>query len=193
MRDFGQGGTHTKATYKDEWLTPPRLVEQLGPFDLDPCAPVERPWDTARAHFTIVDDGLAQDWSGHGLIWLNPPYSTWPAWVERLIGHPGGGIALLFARTDTRAFRRVVWSAATSMLFLHGRISFHYPNGTESRRNGGAPSVLVAYGDEAARRLDDAGVDGQIVRLGAAGVVALRRQPRLPLSGSAQRRLRAVG
>ena len=24
----------------DEWLTPPHVLQALGPFDLDPCAPV---------------------------------------------------------------------------------------------------------------------------------------------------------
>lgn len=31
----------------DEWLTPPQLLKCLGPFDLDPCSPVDRPWPTA--------------------------------------------------------------------------------------------------------------------------------------------------
>jgi hypothetical protein len=52
--------------YKEEWLTPPSLIHKLGKFDLDPCAPINRPWDTATSYFTINDDGLQQNWGGGG-------------------------------------------------------------------------------------------------------------------------------
>ena len=35
----------------DEWLTPPYIIEALGRFDLDPCSPINRPWDTATIHY----------------------------------------------------------------------------------------------------------------------------------------------
>lgn len=40
-------GSHTLPNQgsKDEWLTPPGIIKSLGEFDLDPCAPVKRPWD----------------------------------------------------------------------------------------------------------------------------------------------------
>lgn len=37
----------------DEWLTPPKIIDKLGEFDLDPCSPIFRPWDTANKHYTI--------------------------------------------------------------------------------------------------------------------------------------------
>lgn len=37
----------------DEWLTPPEILRALGAFDLDPCAPVVRPWETAAKHYTV--------------------------------------------------------------------------------------------------------------------------------------------
>ena len=46
------------STGKNEWLTPPHILRRLGPFDLDPCAPINRPWDTAEHHYTIEDDGI---------------------------------------------------------------------------------------------------------------------------------------
>ncbi len=51
-------------TGKDEWLTPKSIIDALGEFDLDPCSPVIRPWDTARKHFTVEDNGLLQEWGG---------------------------------------------------------------------------------------------------------------------------------
>ena len=38
----------------DEHLTPPWLIQSVGPFDLDPCAPIKRPWPTAKHHYTVV-------------------------------------------------------------------------------------------------------------------------------------------
>ena len=128
---------------KDEWLTPPDLIRSLGPFDLDPCAPVPRPWDTARHHYTIRDDGLAKPWFGR--VWMNPPYGRQtPIWLERLRKH-ADGVALIFARTETRAFFDFIWGYADAVLFLKGRIGFYHPDGTPGG-HAGAPSCLVAYG-----------------------------------------------
>lgn len=79
-------GSHQSARMlKDEWLTPPDIIKGLGSFDLDPCSPVNRPWDTADRHYTIEDDGLMQPWSGR--VWLNPPYGREAtAWLDKLGG-----------------------------------------------------------------------------------------------------------
>lgn len=74
---------------RDCWFTPREIVNELGPFDLDPCTSVDRPWDTAARHFTPDDDGLAQPWEGR--VWLNPPYGTaLELWIERMAKHSGG-------------------------------------------------------------------------------------------------------
>ena len=130
------------------WLTPPDLIEKLGPFDLDPCAaPSPRPWPTAARHIELPEDGLAAEREGH--VWLNPPYSfaAWK-WLDKLAMH-GDGIALIFARTETAGFVEQVWGKATGVLFLHGRLYFHRPDGTRAAANSGAPSCLVAYGQRA--------------------------------------------
>lgn len=41
---MSMGGHQSAAMLKDEWLTPPHILRALGPFDLDTCAPVNRPW-----------------------------------------------------------------------------------------------------------------------------------------------------
>lgn len=144
----------------DEWLTPPDLIEALGPFDLDPCAPVERPWPIAARHYTIEDDGLRQRWDG--FVWLNPPYGreTW-RWLTKLAKH-GNGLALIFARTETRGFFAQAWERADALLFLHGRLAFWNVDGTEGA-GATAPSVLLAYGAEAVDRLRNAALDGALV------------------------------
>lgn len=69
------------------------------------------------------------------------------------------------ARTETAGFVREVWGKATALLFLHGRLHFHYPDGDRAGANSGAPSVLVAYGERAAERLMTAEIDGTYVPL----------------------------
>lgn len=165
-RGLGMGGHHApNRGAKDEWLTPPDVIEALGRFDLDPCAPVDRPWPTAGRHLTVEDDGLAATWGADEFVWLNPPYSAndqW-RWLRKLADHPAGGIALIFARTETAGFFDHVWRRASSLLFIEGRLFFHHVDGTRSAHNSGAPSVLVGYGAEADRRLGGFSYAGSFV------------------------------
>lgn len=157
------GGHHNPVPKSDVWLTPPWLLERLGPFDLDPCAAVGQPWPSAKRHFTIHDDGLAQPWAGR--VWLNPPYGRRTAfWLRRLAAH-GVGTALIFARTETAFFFESVWPQASALLFLAGRLHFHHENGARAAKNSGAPSVLVAYGARDAELLRRSGLDGYLVEL----------------------------
>jgi phage N-6-adenine-methyltransferase len=156
-------GSHQSASGgADEWLTPPDLIDALGFFDLDPCAPIERVWSTANKHYTIEDDGLRQEW--HGRVWLNPPYSQAARWLHRLAEH-GHGTALIFARTETRLWFDHVWPRATGLLFLRGRLHFHYASGKRADANSGAPSVLVAYGERDAAVLASEPWPGKYVSL----------------------------
>ena len=145
---------------KDEWLTPPHIIEELGPFDCDPCSPINRPWETAKVHYTVLDDGLKQNWDG--FVWCNPPYGKFAApFLERMVKH-NNGIVLIFARTETRAFFEYVWGKADALLFVRGRIAFHHVDGTKAA-SAGAPSVLVAYGPEAVKRLENCNISGKLV------------------------------
>lgn len=143
------------------WITPPDIVAALGPFDLDPCFGAPRPWVTAAQHYGPEDNnglgGLDADW--HGLVWCNPPcdQAAWD-WLGRSADH-GNAIALIFARTEVEQFHRQVRERAAGVLFLEGRICFHHADG------GGAPSVLVAYGREAADRLSLSSIKGRFIRL----------------------------
>lgn len=157
----GMGSHQSTRMETDVWLTPPEILEDLGPFDLDPCASLNRPWDTAAKHYTIDDDGLAQPWEG--FVWMNPPYGRQTGtWLERLALH-GHGIALIFARTETRMFTEHVWPHASALRFLAGRVTFRYPDGTPAPNNGGAPSVLIGYGTEARYRLTASTLPGYTV------------------------------
>lgn len=144
------------------WLTPPEIIEALGPFDLDPCAaPSPRPWPTAARHIELPEDGLSAEWIGR--VWCNPPFGdqTW-AWLERMAEHDNG-VALAFARTETVGFHRWVWNRATAVMFLKARPHFHYPDGGRAKGNSGGPICLIAYGEDNAYALHRSGLAGAIV------------------------------
>lgn len=149
--------SHQSAKMKnDEWLTPPYILKPLGKFDLDPCAPSIRPWDTAKKHFTKEDDGLSQTWKGR--VWLNPPFGHEVVkWIRDMKAH-GNGIALVAARTETRWFFESIWNGATAICFLEGRPHFHFVDGTRAPFNSGAPICLVAYGNHNAVILRQSGL-----------------------------------
>jgi len=148
----------------NEWLTPPEIIQAVGPFDLDPCSPINRPWNTANKHYTIEDDGLAQDW-GSDFVWMNPPYGPHTkVWMKKLSEH-NNGIALIFARTDTEYFQKYVFNKADCIFFLAKRLYFHYIDGSKSKNNSGAPSVLIGYGEKSCNRLSNCPLEGKFVTL----------------------------
>jgi len=157
-------GSHQSARMsKDEWLTPPEIIKSLGEFDLDPCAPVNRPWPTAKEHYAVTDNGLLLPWDGR--VWCNPPYGQEAIkWMRKLAEH-GNGTALIFARTETKMFFETVWSEAESILFLKGRLHFHHVDGTKAKANAGAPSVLIAYDEMNAEMLEESGIEGKHIYL----------------------------
>ena len=154
-------GSHTlpNSGATDSWITPREIIDALGPFDLDPCACEPQPWPCATRQFTFSDNGLLKDWTG-SRVWLNPPYGAATGkWLSRLAEH-GCGTSLIFARTETEMFVQQVWKRATGLLFLYGRLFFHYPDGRRAAGNSGGPSVLVAYGASDAERLRTGGIPG---------------------------------
>jgi hypothetical protein len=156
-------GIHNRPMKTDEWLTPPEIIKALGPFDLDPCAPIDRPWDTASHHFTIIENGLWQPWLGR--CWVNPPYGKETSkWLGKLAEH-GNGIALIFARTDTKLFFNYVWEKADSLLFIEGRIHFYHIDGKKALKNSGGPSVLAAYGRNNTAALLLSNIKGKFIKL----------------------------
>jgi hypothetical protein len=144
------------------WLTPPCIIQSLGVFDLDPCAaPSPRPWPTAQRHFELPEDGLSLPWKGR--VWLNPPYDeNIGKWMEKMALH-GSGIALIFARTEIEVWQRWVWPYADKILFIAGRLSFYFPDGTKGKGSSGAPSTLISYSKKDSEILYNSGIAGAFV------------------------------
>lgn len=177
-----RGGHHESTTALTvEHYTPSRIFEAMPGawFDLDPCSPgAEHTNVPASVHYslsplpvvagdpagktTVPGDGLALDWPDDSYVWLNPPYSqpVCGEFVEKLSLHPAGGMALLFARTDTRWWASHCAGRATAMLFIHGRISFDTPRGPGTQGHSPSPSVLVGYGERAMSDLHAAAANG---------------------------------
>lgn len=153
---------NSNTTNCETWLTPPSLIKALGEFDLDPCTPANMPWKTAKKMLSLErdGDGLTAKWRGR--VWCNPPYGakTWD-WLAKLADHPGGGIALIFARTETKGFQREVFGKAYCVFFLAGRIKFHRPDGTQGN-SANAPSCLVSYTSADTNAILDAASCGDI-------------------------------
>ena len=151
-------------TGKDEWLTPPDLLANFKIFSLDPCSPINRPWPTAKIHFTKNDNGLLKDWGG-GLVYCNPPYGKEAAkWLKKSAEH-NNTIVLIFARVETKAFFTYVWEKADSVFFIKGRLKFYNVDGTKAQNSAGAPSVLIAYGKEASEQLENLKIKGKFIKL----------------------------
>ena len=153
---------HNANVSPDEWYTPQWIIDALGPFDLDPCSPIVKPYEIAPVSYTKEDDGLAHDWVG--TVWMNPPYSRelLRRFCERMAAH-GNGIALLVNRQDNLLWQEVIFPTAKSMIFMRHRVKFLRPDSTT-----GSPffgSCLVAWGDDCDRRLRGSGIEGEYVVL----------------------------
>lgn len=148
----------------DEWYTPRWIIDTLGPFDLDPCAPTVnvRPFEIAPTCYTKDDDGLTHEW--FGTVFMNPPYSRalLSSFCEKMAEH-GNGIALLINRQDNLLWQEVIFPTATSMIFMRNRVKFLRLDGYV-----GSPffgSCLVAWGRECDCRLRKSGIEGKYVVL----------------------------
>ena len=145
------------------WLTPPSIVEGLGEFDLDPCGAPNHHLAQRTLLLENGDNGITDRWEGR--VWCNPPYGKESVpFLDKLSRHPGGGTALIFARTETRMFFDYVWDRASAVLFIKSRIKFLRADLTEADA-AQAPSVLVAYGDKDAEALRASGINGKFIDL----------------------------
>jgi hypothetical protein len=155
-------GSHQRCVGKSQvHLTPKWIIDALGPFDLDPCAATERPWDCAARNYVEGDDGLALPWEG--FVWLNPPFDRYQVgkWLSKFADH-GNGVALVHARTEAEWFRPI-WDRADLILFLDKRIKFCRADGTEQPANSGAPALLAAFGPIATERVTRSKIGGVVV------------------------------
>lgn len=137
--------TDKQQNKSDTWLTPLPLIHSLGEFDLDPCAYPGH--HTAKTMW--YENGDMNEWFGR--VWLNPPYSDVARWLDMLAEH-GRGVALVFARTDTRWAQRH-FKKATAITFINKRIKF-LNHEFKEYGTAGHGSMLLYYGEAAATNIE---------------------------------------
>lgn len=146
-------------------LSPSPTQDSLEPFPATWCQPAsdatpesatETPSNgpilTDSSSFFATCAGCRRDGMRKAMVFANPPYGPHAGrFVTRLAEH-GNGIALVFARTETRTFSPVL-ARASVVLFIAGRLRFERADGGPAGSNAGAPSMLLGSGDEARARL----------------------------------------
>lgn len=137
-----------------EWFTPRELFDALGlRFDLDPASPMSGPvpWVPADRFYSPRENGLTSPWEGR--VWLNPPYGpALPPFVHRMVEHRNG-LMLVPARTETRWFQ---YAAENADLVCFPRDRLHFTRADGFRGRASHASVVMAFGHENARALEEA-------------------------------------
>lgn len=164
-----------KAPSSEHWNTPPWVLEVVrgfGPIGLDPCS---NRWSLVGAStaWTKRQDGFSRCWCGHGLVYVNPPYSrgNLPKWVPRCAVEGDEVIALVPADTSTEWFASAVWELAQAVCFIRGRVTYFEKGQPRIGKDGrimAAPhgSALVYYGTRPARFEGVTREVGHVLRLG---------------------------
>ncbi len=153
----------------DDCYTPRWVFDAMGlQFDLDVAAPIGGPWHVpATRYYTAEDDGLTASWDG--LVWCNPPYSSFAAWADRWLAHDRG-LLMGMMLPQTRWTKRVLMGC-DALTFCGigtggsrgGREGFVRPDGTQMRPR---TPVFIAFrgvGIEPAERLAAADPYGAVL------------------------------
>lgn len=146
-----KGMTTVMSSGKDDWQTPAEILElvrKVAPIGLDPCP---GKGSLINAEVECVD-GTTEDWSGHGLVYVNPPYSDLLQWAKLCCYWGTQGlvdteiISLTPARTDTKAFQEFM-STADTMCFIKGRLKFKDPSGAKTLYPAPFPTLACYWGE----------------------------------------------
>jgi len=115
----------------DDWYTPEQFMDIVrealgGTIDLDPASHViANRVVQAQRIFTIDQNGLTQPWEGR--IWLNPPFSDWPRWADKVLSELDSieAIVMLGAtRTLTAQYFRPLLERSDGFCIITGRTPF---------------------------------------------------------------------
>lgn len=127
----------------DLWSTPTEFFnkydEQFN-FALDVCATDENA--KCDKYFTEEIDGLAQDWTGYGNVWMNPPYGREIIhWMKKAYESSLEGatvVCLVPSRTDTKWWHE--YAMKGDIEFIRGRLKFG-----DAKNSAPFPSAVVVF------------------------------------------------
>jgi hypothetical protein len=74
------------------------------------------------------------------------------------------GVALIFARTDTKGFHDHIFGQAKAIYFLKGRVKFHREDGSCPKNGPAAPSCFVMHTEEDTEAVLKSGLAGSLMR-----------------------------
>jgi hypothetical protein len=150
----------------DHLLTPPEIADAFDVFGgvgLDPCSnpyslvPArtrvfheDAAWPAVALPGVIFGDGLTIDWNGHGLVFVNHPYSASPPWLAKAAREGDEVIVLTMSMTADKWWHDYIFSVATDLLFWKGRLRYYKAiNGVvrPTKNTARFSSALVYYGD----------------------------------------------
>lgn len=115
-----------KLNTNDDFLTPPELVLAMGEFDLDPCSSRRQAMPLARRSYRFPeDDGLFLPWEGS--VFVNPPFSELPKWVNRFVLHRNG-VLLSPGRVEVEWFWQL-WTYCDAIFLTKGPVKYLCPAG----------------------------------------------------------------
>ena len=138
----------------DDYYTPRHIFEALNlVFDIDVCAPPGGiPWIPALRSFSVIDDGLTQDWEGKK-VWMNPPYSKPTPWINKFLKN-NNGVALTCV--SKAAWFNIFWQSADAVLSMDNKLLFTTPFGEP--KGIFMPTFLFAMGADNVAALKQSGL-----------------------------------
>src|SRR5262249_35844070 len=132
----------------------------------------------ARKVFTIANNGLAQSWRGHGLVFSNPPWSDARGavvpWLHKFFAEADAGIFVYIARTSSDWWHQLFLPCSELILFPTGKTRFIKPDGNPgpSPTNGIA---LIGKGEIACEALRHSGL-GFCLTVDRSAAPSMRRE-----------------
>jgi phage N-6-adenine-methyltransferase len=168
---------------KDDWRTPENLLQRVrgfAPVGLDPASAPDNPTG-ARLWFTPEVDGLSRSWCGHGVVYLNPPYSGLKEkkWSQKAVAEAGRGaeILMLTPARPGAGWYRSLQEHARATIELQRRLRF-----VGALSSAPFPSALSYFGERLHRFVETFGDLGRvIVHLGHCSVSLAEQSVQLAL------------
>ena len=145
----GMKSSKTLPEDRDEWKTPPWLFEWLDDrfdFHVD-LAATERN-ALCSLYYTKDDDSLSMAWHTFDYAtkgWCNPPYSNIDPWLDKAILEQQHGFLTVMVFPSPNGEERFgqVFSHASEIIDIVGRVHFLRPDGTECKQNTRGTSIYI--------------------------------------------------
>lgn len=136
--------------------TPKWVIDELGFFDLDPCAGNNTKIGKVNYNIFNGDDGLKLPW--FGIVYCNPPFSQKELWIEKMINH-SNGILILPERGSAPWFGPL--AKKCGCYFIMGK-KIDFVGGSSSNNIG---SVLFPFGNESIDKINQSKLPGHFVKV----------------------------